>query len=615
MSFDFSTLVTDRSQADVDRIRELIAKGWAAMTPEEQQAFNAASSKGSYNYTDLNRVTAAMDYINNQLVGYGYQTGYQRVEVPHQKEPVSPLPDGYTQLAWIESSGTQYVDTGVYPNQATSLEMEFAPTDLSKTEWWFGVRSSSNTNMFGFYSTSATSVYSTFASSGQTFSIPSIEGQTVSLEKGDVITTLTYGNNVEELENTDGTFTSEFALVLLSANLAGSIASSTRASGRLYSCAIYDGSSLIRNFVPCLNPSNEVGLYDTVNEQFYGNSGTGEFVAGPVPVRLPDGYTQLEYIESSGTQYINTLFKPNQDTRVVVDLKILESQTSQGHICSVAESSFYTLLFNPNDTMWYQTRYGSGNVLRFPTSCNTRDRITIDKNKNVTTIGAESVTHNTFTFQLENTLPLLCRKNTDGSLDFYLSARLYSCKIYDNGTLIRDYVPAGNSSGVVGLYDVVNNEFYQNAGTGVFTAGPEVEAEPEEEEELDPYTWYESDIPTESLMTAYLSNVEAIRSVLEVLSTTPETPESMEALTWVEANNIEQILVDVETVINRVVNGMARSNSFTFWSGNRPFPTAESNLGRNWAELDAMNTGWENWQVATWYLLLYGNLEAEGVVS
>ena len=127
--------------------------------------------------------------------------------------------------------------------------------------------------------------------------------------------------------------------------------------------------------------------------------------------------------------------------------------------------------------------------------------------------------------------------------------------------------------------------------------------------------WEESDIPTPELMAVYLSNVEAIRSTLEVLSTTPETPESMEALTWAEANNIEQILVDVETVINRVVNAMARSNSFTFWSGNLPFPTAESNLGRNWAELDAMDTTWANWQVATWYLLLYGNLEAEGVVT
>lgn len=146
-------------------------------------------------------------------------------------------------------------------------------------------------------------------------------------------------------------------------------------------------------------------------------------------------------------------------------------------------------------------------------------------------------------------------------------------------------------------------------GYGYDTGYSEIEIVPGRTE------WQQSDVPTASQMASYLSNVEAIRSVLEVLPTTPETPESMELLTWVEANNIEQILVDVETVINRVVNGLARSNSFTFWSGNRPIPTAESNLGRTWAELDSMDTEWTNWQVATWYLLLYGNLEAEGVVT
>ena len=34
---------------------------------------------------------------------------------------------------------------------------------------------------------------------------------------------------------------------------------------------------------------------------------------------LPIGYKRLEYIQSSGTQYIDTGFKPNQDTRVVCD--------------------------------------------------------------------------------------------------------------------------------------------------------------------------------------------------------------------------------------------------------------------------------------------------------
>lgn len=173
------------------------------------------------------------------------------------------------------------------------------------------------------------------------------------------------------------------------------------------------------------------------------------------------------------------------------------------------------------------------------------------------------------------------------------------------------------SSGMKGVYNASDLNRVTEAmeyldeslrGYGYDTGYSEIEIVPGRTE------WQQSDVPTASQMASYLSNVEAIRSVLEVLPTTPETPGSMELLTWVEANNIEQILVDVETVINRVVNGLARSNSFTFWSGNRPIPTAESNLGRTWAELDAMDTEWTNWQVATWYLLLYGNLEVEGDV-
>ena len=76
--------------------------------------------------------------------------------------------------------------------------------------------------------------------------------------------------------------------------------------------------------------------------------------------------------------------------------------------------------------------------------------------------------------------------------------------------------------------------------------------------------WQQSDVPTASQMASYLSNVEAIRSVLEVLPATPETPESMELLTWVEANNIEQILVDVETVITSMSQIFLRSG--TAWA-------------------------------------------------
>ena len=52
--------------------------------------------------------------------------------------------------------------------------------------------------------------------------------------------------------------------------------------------------------------------------------------------------------------------------------------------------------------------------------------------------------------------------------------KLYSCQIYDNGTLVRDFIAAKLSDGTVGLYDTVNSQFYSNAGTGTFIAGPEV---------------------------------------------------------------------------------------------------------------------------------------------
>lgn len=90
MSFDFSTLVTDRSQADLDTLRALLAVPLADWTAEQLAQFNQAISKGAYNYTDLNRVTACMDYLNEVLTGLGYETGYQRIVVhnPPQSFPV-----------------------------------------------------------------------------------------------------------------------------------------------------------------------------------------------------------------------------------------------------------------------------------------------------------------------------------------------------------------------------------------------------------------------------------------------------------------------------------------------------------------------------------------------
>ena len=66
--------------------------------------------------------------------------------------------------------------------------------------------------------------------------------------------------------------------------------------------------------------------------------------------------------------------------------------------------------------------------------------------------------------------------------------------------------------------------------------------------------WSVSDIPTQSDMTAYLADVQTMRDVFPMPSTTPELPADMAGLTYQEANNIEQILLDVDALITAMAN-------------------------------------------------------------
>ena len=46
--------------------------------------------------------------------------------------------------------------------------------------------------------------------------------------------------------------------------------------------------------------------------------------ANAFSANLPSGYTELEYIESTGTQYIDTGLKGNLNTKVEIDMQIPE---------------------------------------------------------------------------------------------------------------------------------------------------------------------------------------------------------------------------------------------------------------------------------------------------
>ena len=66
-----SHLITDRTTQDVECTKALQAKAWQDMTEEEKVEW-LSPLKGSYNYTDLNRVEEAVAYVAGRLNEYGY---------------------------------------------------------------------------------------------------------------------------------------------------------------------------------------------------------------------------------------------------------------------------------------------------------------------------------------------------------------------------------------------------------------------------------------------------------------------------------------------------------------------------------------------------------------
>ena len=78
--------------------------------------------------------------------------------------------------------------------------------------------------------------------------------------------------------------------------------------------------------------------------------------------------------------------------------------------------------------------------------------------------------------EFENTVNcVLFARNNNNSITSYSNIKLYRCKIYENEELIRDLIPCYKKSNAeIGLYDLVNDVFYTNAGTDEFLKGDNI---------------------------------------------------------------------------------------------------------------------------------------------
>lgn len=207
---------------------------------------------------------------------------------------------------------------------------------------------------------------------------------------------------------------------------------------------------------------------DKTGNEFYPTFETTEQTI----VSVPFDYEIIEYIESHGNEYIDTGFKPNQDTRVVCDIQVTAAPVGYDFFGSrTSDDSADEYNFWYDKSKLYSS-YGTSkgvviNIAPMP------GRLKIDKDKNVTTVNGTTVTNTSGqTFSSPYSMFIYCN-NTRGSpyRDTKCFAKLYSFKIYDNGTLVRNFVPVRSDAGEYGLYDTIENNFYGNAGTGSFTGG------------------------------------------------------------------------------------------------------------------------------------------------
>lgn len=194
---------------------------------------------------------------------------------------------------------------------------------------------------------------------------------------------------------------------------------------------------------------------------------------------LPVGYTQVDYIESSGTQYIDTGFKPNGDT-VIMSKNTFNTNSLFGVTDDNQNKSFIVSGGSGAYKSDYVRNFSAGGLrieYDFHTDRTTPYELYVDKNKAIATINGVTyiLNYEHTTYNLSNNMYIFAR-NEIGTATLFTSRKLYYFKIYDGNTLARDFIPCyRNSDNEVGLYDLVNDVFYTNQGTGVFTYGSEIE--------------------------------------------------------------------------------------------------------------------------------------------
>lgn len=427
------------------------------------------------------------------------------------------LPDNYLQRQFIYMMDGSYL---AIANQSITsdykIEFDFATTNISTgLRNYFGARASGvsagggfrlsklanqGVAMYGFDTTDAYESGSNVLTDNTRYKYVYENGTCTLSSGGTDILTHTYTVN-------DTSTITAFGINAYTSN--GTTYATSGVGIYCYGLKIWNGQGeLVMNLVPAVQRGTVpvVGFYDTVSGTFK-TATAGTFAAGGEAVPTPDapidiicnngvlkarhqsglplGYTLLDYIESDGTQYIDTgiIAKSSIKTEFMVDRPTppANGAPSWQPLSSKNDSTNgqFTIFESTNSSGYGYVALTYGKVATSEVIIASWVNSAFNKSKFILDGGVLSVDNYSHiitspqagqTFNSGNNLRLFMREGVSSSA----SCTMYYMKLWDGNTLVRNMIPAKNASNVVGMYDLVSGQFFTNQGTGDFTAGSAV---------------------------------------------------------------------------------------------------------------------------------------------
>lgn len=386
------------------------------------------------------------------------------------------LPSGYIRLSSIASTGAEYIKTGVVPNGAVpQIEMTFRylpnqPSEMGGYAFGYWDDVAQKGTAIGYESSGCRyRVWDKATWAGK----PDTDWHTVMLNAsgGATVDGKVVGADIDGVKDMS---TCEYYVFARGRdNYSGSVTLDNVAV-ELKGLSIRMDGTLERDFVPAMRRSDgRCGLYDLVYQKMYFNdSGKGAFSCNYEDVSIPaDMIRRLRYVESTGTQYIDTGVVPNGRVPVVkMSYAMLEPENEK-----------YAFGYW-SDTLGTGTAIGlSNNQIRYRVVGNAHWHGVADNKKHVIEMNAPAGTRIDRAVvapelsgvrDTESVLSygLFGRARTSGNPD-KARVRIYSFSLALDGTVVLDLVPAKLRNGAVGLWDQRTGRFYRSKGSEL-VAGP-----------------------------------------------------------------------------------------------------------------------------------------------